>query len=165
MTDTIPEFLITRRFAAPIEQVFDAWADPDKMVEWSGPTGSKAEIVEGRIAEGERSISRTTGEGYPEMYSLMVWREIRPPSRIAWEQSFCDPQGNKIGAPFFDHWPLTLLTTVDFVAQGDETVVTLSWKPIEGTPEGFAEFASQMASMTGGWSGSFDKLDAFLAGA
>ena len=83
MTDTVPEFLITRRFAAPIEQVFDAWADPEKMVEWSGPTGSKAEIVEGRIAEGEHSISRSTGEGYPEMYSLMVWREIRPPSRIA----------------------------------------------------------------------------------
>lgn len=165
MTDTIPEFLITRRFAAPIERVFDAWADPDKMVQWSGPVGVTAEIVEGEIAEGRHSISRSRGEGFPDMYALMVWREIRPHTRIAWEQSFCDPQGNKIGAPFFDHWPLTLLTTVDLVADGDETVVTLSWKPIEGTPEGLAEFVRQMASMTGGWSGSFDKLDAFLAGA
>lgn len=164
MTDAAPEFLITRRFAAPIEDVFDAWADPRKMVQWSGPKGAKAEIVKGEVAPGKSSISLTTGEGYPDMHALCVWREITPHRRIVWEQSFCDPQGSKTGAPFFDHWPLTLLTTVDFVADGEETVLTLSWKPIEASAEALAEFARQMASMTGGWGGSFDKLDAFLAG-
>lgn len=161
--ENAPEFLINRRFAAPVEAVFEAWADPHKMVKWSGPVGARVEIVRGEMAEGQATISRTAGEGYPDMYSLALWRTIRPHSRIAWEQSFCDAEGNKTGAPFFDHWPLTLLTTVDFEADGDGTLIRLSWKPIEATPEALAEFEKQMASMTQGWGGSFDKLEAMLA--
>ena len=161
---TIPEFKIARRFAAPVEAVFDAWADQEKMAQWSGPVGSKVEIIDGEVVQGSRSISRTAGEGFPAMHSLCFWREITPHSRIVWEQSFCDELGNKTGAPFFEHWPLTLLTTVELVARGDQTELTLTWTPIEYTPEALDEFARQMASMTGGWGGSFDKLEAFLAG-
>lgn len=159
----VPEFMIARRFAAPIEKVFDAWADQDKMIQWSGPAGAKVEILEGEVAEGERMISRTYGEPYPDMYALSYWREIRPHTRIAWEQSFCDREGNKILPPFFENWPSTLLTAVDFADVDGETEVTLRWIPIEYDEAGLAEFAKQMASMTQGWGGSFDKLEDYLA--
>ncbi len=163
MSENVPEFIITRRLAAPIERVFAAWAEPEQMVQWSGPPGAKVEIVEGEMAEGHSTISRSTSEQMPEMYTLALWREIAPHSRIAWEQSFCDEQGNKIMPPFFDAWPLTLLTTVDFAAKDGETEITLRWTPIEYSEKALAEFVRQMAGMKQGWGGSFDKLDAFLA--
>lgn len=162
MTVEVPEFIITRRFSAPIEVVFAAWADPDKMVQWSGPTGAQVEIISGQMAEGEKTITRTSGENFPEMHTLALWREIRPHSRISWEQSFCEADGKKIVPQFFDAWPLTLLTTVDLVEREDSTEITLRWTPIEYSDEALAEFAKQMAGMTHGWGGSFDKLDKML---
>ena len=163
MSEQVPEFTIVRRFDAPVERVFEAWADPAKMVQWSGPAGSRVDIIAGELAEGKSSISHTSGEGFPEMYSLCLWREIRPHTRISWEQSFCDRDGNKTIAPFFDHWPLTLLTVVDLVPLAGRTELTLRWIPIEYDQASLDEFVRQMAGMTGGWGGSFDKLDAYLS--
>jgi hypothetical protein len=39
----------------------------------------------------------------------------------------------------------------------------LAWTPIEYTEAALAMFSRHMASMTGGWGGSFDKLDEWLA--
>ena len=52
---------------------------------------------------------------------------------------------------------------VDFAEDGAGTRITLTWEPLDASPEEEAFFASMMASMEGGWSGSFEQLDAFLA--
>ncbi|MFM2447650.1 MAG: hypothetical protein RIS44_100 [Pseudomonadota bacterium] len=45
----------------------------------------------------------------------------------------------------------------------DRTRVTLRWEPVQGaTPADIAEFIQQRGSMTMGWTGSFDKLEAGL---
>ncbi|MGX7895597.1 SRPBCC family protein [Tsuneonella sp. HG222] len=162
-TSDVPVFVITRTFDAPIERVYQAWADPEQMIRWSGPKGSTYEIVEGEVAEGKTSIARNASADF-ELYALCLWREFTRPTRVAWEQSICDAQGNKIAPPFFENWPKTLLTEVDLVDRGGQTEVTLHWTPIEYDEASLAMFAQQMASMKGGWGGSFDKLDEFLAG-
>ena len=48
----VPVFVISRQFAASPERVHDAWADPAKMAQWSGPKGSSVEIVSGSQAAG-----------------------------------------------------------------------------------------------------------------
>lgn len=164
MTDTdVPVFTISRHFDASIERVYDAWADPQKMVVWSGPPGAKVEIVEGEVVEGKRTIARTSSEATGEMYSLCLWRELTPHSRVVWEQSFCERDGTKTSPPFFDDWPLTLLTEVDLISKGSGTEVTLRWIPIEYTEAALEMFVKQMAGMRGGWGGSFDKLAEFLS--
>lgn len=160
----VPVFTITRVFNVPIAQVFDAWADQDKMAQWSGPPGAKVTPLTGSIEEGSLMHSRTDHPDMGVMYTLALWREVHAPTRIAWEQSFADEDANKIRPGFFPAWPLTLLTEVDFEAVEGGTRVTLQWTPIEGTEEDFAEFARQMASMDLGWGGSFDKLEEMLAG-
>ena len=162
-TAQVPVFVIRRRFAAPIAKVYAAWSDPDQMMQWSGPTGSKYAIVEGEVAEGRSTITGVEEGPVKDMFTLSYWRELRPFSRVVWEQSFCDRAGNKRAPPFFDDWPLTLLTEVDLVECEAGTDVTLTWTPIEYTSAALMMFEKQMASMTGGWGGSFDKLDAFLA--
>lgn len=161
----VPVFTISRVFAAPIERVFDAWADSEKMASWSGPPGAKVTPLSGAIEEGSLMHSRSDHPEMGAMHTLALWKEVRRPDRIAWEQSFADENGNKIRPSFFSAWPLTLLTEVDFEAVEGGTRVTLVWTPTEATDEDLAEFAKQMGSMEMGWGGSFDKLDAMLANA
>ncbi|MEY3660779.1 MAG: hypothetical protein RLZZ169_1605 [Pseudomonadota bacterium] len=85
----VPTFVISRQFSASPEQVYEAWADPTKMAQWSGPKGSSVEIVQGTQALGQTTITRTASPGGPEMFSLCLWRELTPHSRVVWEQSFC----------------------------------------------------------------------------
>ena len=56
-----------------------------------------------------------------------------------------------------------MLTSVLFTDEGEGTRIELSWTPLNATPEEEAFFANMMASMTDGWSGSFEQLDEFLA--
>ena len=160
----VPVFVISRQFAASPERVHDAWADPTKMAQWSGPKGSSVEIVTGSQAAGQATITRTASPGGPEMYSLCLWRELTRPGRVVWEQSFCTREGVKCAPPFFDDWPRTLLTEVSLEPRDGGTFLTLTWTPIEYTEAALAMFSRHMASMTGGWGGSFDKLDEWLAG-
>ena len=167
MTDslTMPQFIITRWFESPVERVFDAWADVGQYCAWSGPKGSTVHILSGEIAVGSHLHSFIEHPSLPKMYAWCVYREIERPRRIVWEQSFADASGNITGAPFFEHWPRKLLTEVDLVEKDGSTELTLKWIPIEATPEAIEMFVSQMTSMTGGWTGSFDELATFLAGA
>lgn len=163
-TTTTPVFTIQRRFAAPIARVFDAWADPAQMAAWSGPAGARVTVVRGEIAPGATLHARQDSDDGAAMYSLCRYREVVPPTRLVYDQSFADADGNIVKAPFFEHWPRVMRTEVTLEADGDGTRLTLTWTPIDATPEEVAQFASIMESMTGGWTGSFDKLDAFLAG-
>lgn len=158
----VPVFVISRQFAASPRRVYEAWADPVKMAQWSGPAGSTVEILQGTLAVGQATISRTSSPGGPEMFALSLWRELTPHSRVVWEQSFCTREGVKCAPPFFDDWPRTLLTEVTLEPRDGGTFLTLKWIPIEYTEAALAMFVKQMASMTGGWGGSLDKLEAWL---
>ena len=68
----------------------------------------------------------------------------------------------KCAPPFSDDWPRTLLTEASLEARDQGKFLTLTWTPIEYTEAALAIFVQQMASMTGGWGGSFDKLEAWL---
>lgn len=162
-TPCVPVFVITRQFAASPERVYEAWADPAKMAQWSGPKGSSVEIVQGSQVVGQATIARTTSPAGPEMFSLCLWRELSPHGRVVWEQSFCTRDGVKCAPPFFDDWPQTLLTEVSLIARDGGTFLTLKWTPIEYTEAAMAMFSRQMDSMAGGWGGSLDKLEDWLA--
>lgn len=162
-TSQAPVFVIARQFAASPQRVYEAWADPTKLAQWSGPQGSSVEVLQGSQAVGHTTIARTAMRDGPEMFSLCLWRELTPHSRVVWEQSFCTREGVKCAPPFFDDWPQTLLTEVNLEPRGQGTLLTLKWTPIEYTEAALAKFTEQMAGMTGGWGGSFDKLDDWLA--
>jgi uncharacterized protein YndB with AHSA1/START domain len=162
-TREVPVFVISRQFAASPERVYEAWADPTNMAKWSGPKGSSVEIVRGSQAVGQTTISRTASPAGPEMFSLCLWRELTPHSRVVWEQSFCTRDGIKCAPPFFDDWPQTLLTEVSLELRDGGTYLILKWTPIEYTEASLAMFVKQMASMAGGWGGSLDKLADWLA--
>ncbi|MFO1089053.1 MAG: SRPBCC domain-containing protein [Hyphomicrobiales bacterium] len=162
MRDT-PRFTITRTFNAPRARVWAAWTKPEALAQWFGPKGSSGTILAFDLRPGGAWRGRMETPDGGAMYSKFVFREIEPMSRLVWVHGFADADGNRIRAPFAAQFPLEMLTTVLFSDDGAGTKVTLTWTPLDATPEEEAFFASMMASMNGGWSGSFDQLDVFLA--
>jgi uncharacterized protein YndB with AHSA1/START domain len=68
--------------------------------------------------------------------------------------------------PLSPTWPLKLLTTVTFAdAPGGKTSLTLRWSPLDASADERKTFDAAHNGMQGGWGGTFERLDAYLAGA
>lgn len=162
MTD-IPRFSISRHFAAPLARVWAAWTEPEQLVAWFGPKDSEGSMLAFDLRPGGEWRGRMEAPDGAEMFSKFVFQVVEPRTRLVWVHGFADAEGNRARAPFAPLFPLEMLTTVLFNEADGGTRIDLSWEPIDATPEECAFFAEMMASMTGGWSGSFDQLDALFA--
>ncbi len=75
-----------------------------------------------------------------------------------------EQQGGLTRHPMAPTWPLEMLTTVTFEdAPGGKTKLTLVWSPLNASDEEQKTFDAAHRGMTGGWAGTFERLDAYLA--
>jgi uncharacterized protein YndB with AHSA1/START domain len=158
------DFVITRMFNAPRELVWKCFTEPERMKEWWGPKGSTivASTMDLRIGGTYHGAMRDLQGNV--MWAKFVYREITPPERLVWEHSFSDEAGGLTRHPFSPTWPLKLLTRVTLEeAAGGKTKLTLRWSPLDASEEERKTFAAAHDSMRGGWTGTFEQLDAFLA--
>ncbi|MCA9601889.1 MAG: SRPBCC family protein [Polyangiales bacterium] len=157
-------FIINRTFDAPIERMFEVWTNPKHMAQWVAPKGMEMRFIRARIEPGGSSFY-SMGNGAMTMYGRAHYLEVRRPDRIVYTQEFCDENENPSVHPAAPTWPKMMLTTVTFASEGpDQTRVTVRWQPHnEVSAESLATFVAGRAGMTGGWTGSFDKLEAYLA--
>ena len=156
-------FFIARTFEAPIALVYDMWLEPEHLAQWLPPTGATMRFIRAAPQPGESSFYAMTFTGGEPMYGLVKYVELIKPTRIVYTQQFCDANERTIRPPFFSNWPLRMRTTVELVAESElNTRVSVRWEPEEATPEDIAEFVKQRTGMTGGWTGSFDKLESLL---
>ena len=98
-----------------------------------------------------------------EMWGKWVYREIAPPERLVFVQSFSDEAGNTTRAPFSADWPLEVLSVVTFAEHGGRTTVTLRGVPVNATEAERKTFAAGYESMRQGWAGTLDQLAEHLA--
>jgi uncharacterized protein YndB with AHSA1/START domain len=160
------DFVITRVFDAPRGVLWKAFTEPERMQHWFGPKGSQIvksnmDLRVGGIYHG--AMRNPDGQ---VMWAKFVYREVAPPERLSWVHSFSDEKGGLARHPLSATWPLELMTTVTFEeTPGDKTKLTLRWSPINATEEERKTFGAAHDGMTSGWTGSFDQLDAYLAGA
>jgi uncharacterized protein YndB with AHSA1/START domain len=158
------QFFIARAFDAPIETVYEMWADPEHLAQWLPPTGATMRFLRAEPRIGGTSFYAMTFADGATMYGLVKYLQLERTGRIVYTQQFCDENERIMRPPFFKDWPLTMLTTVELAAEApDRTRVTVRWEPQDATDVDIAEFVRQRGSMTGGWTGSFDKLEALLA--
>jgi uncharacterized protein YndB with AHSA1/START domain len=156
-------FVINRSFDAPREVMFDMWTDPKHVSQWMPPTGFTMQYIRADIRPGGGSFYSMTGSGFT-MYGRAKYLEIRRPDRIVYTQEFVDEKENVTRHPKAPTWPAAMLTTVELTEEGpSQTRVTVTWEVYgPATPEEMATFTGARAGMTGGWTGSFDKLEALL---
>jgi uncharacterized protein YndB with AHSA1/START domain len=163
LAPTKNDFVITRVFDAPRDLVWQAFTVPEHMKEWWGPAGSTVVSSKMDFRVGGTYLGAMRDGSGRVMWGKFVYREIAPPDRLTWVHSFSDENGGMTRHPLSATWPLELLTTVLFEDQpGDKTKVTLRWSPLNATAEERQTFAGAQGGMTQGWTGSFDRLDAYL---
>jgi uncharacterized protein YndB with AHSA1/START domain len=155
-------FIISRTFNAPRDLVWKAWTDSQHM-SWWGPKGvtihhAKLDLRPGGLFH----YCMKTPEGR-EMWGKWAIREIVKPERLVFVNSFSDEAGGLTRHPMSPHWPLELLSTVTFVAQGDKTLLTVQWLPLNATDIERKTFDESHESMKNGWGGTLDRLAEYLA--
>jgi uncharacterized protein YndB with AHSA1/START domain len=145
------EIEITRIFDAPRELVFDAWTDPEHMVQWWGPSVFTNHSCELDVRPGGAwQIVMRSPDG-TDFRCQGVYSEVVKPERLIFTNDAVDQNGQPLLKGF---------TTVKFADQGGKTRLTLQTRAI-----GLVDLAPQMLrGMEQGWSQSLDKLAGHLAG-
>jgi uncharacterized protein YndB with AHSA1/START domain len=158
------DFVISRVLNAPRDLVWQCFTDPQRMKQWWGPKGFKviASKMDLRVG-GTYHYGMKSPDGKP-MWGLFTYREVVPQQRLVFVNSFSDEAGGITRHPMAPTWPLQMLSTFTFEDAGDgKTKFTVRWAPLNPTPEERATFDAGHASMTGGWSGTMEQLEAYLA--
>jgi uncharacterized protein YndB with AHSA1/START domain len=101
--------------------------------------------------------------GGHEMWGKSVYREIAPPERIVFVNSFSDAKGDTVRSPYHAKWPLEILNTLTLTEHEGKTTLSLRGGPINATEEEFNIFESFRESMQKGFGGTFDQLEEYLA--
>jgi uncharacterized protein YndB with AHSA1/START domain len=163
MSASDTDFIFSRTFKAPRALVFKAWSEAEALAQWWGPKGFGLRVKHLDFrAGGSFHYCMVLPDG-KEMWGKFVYREINAPESIVFINSFADADANIIPNPWMAGWPLEVLNRVSFTEQGGETTVTLRGGPLNPTPEELAIFKGHHASMRGGFGGTFDQLEAYLA--
>ncbi|TFV84345.1 SRPBCC domain-containing protein [Microbacterium sp. dk485] len=107
--------IITRRFAAPTEDVFDAWITPTRFAQWFG--GADAHVPVEELSLDPRVGGRWSATMHLPEGMILTWGgeyvEVTRPRRLAFTMS--DEPGQPAGDPI----------TVDFVETDGMTEMTL----------------------------------------
>lgn len=158
------EFVMSRELDAPRDLVWACFTDPERMKDWWGPKGAKVVKSEMNFRPGGiylYGMQVPTGE---IMWGKFTYREIEPPSKMVFINSFSDEKGGVTRHPMAPTWPLELLSTFTFdELPGGKTRFTLRWSPHHATAEEVATFKGGHASMIQGWGGTLEQLEAYLA--
>ena len=157
-------FAINRTFDAPIDVMFDMWTKPEYFSRWLPPAGFEMQFIRADIQPGGSTFYSMFNKDGMKMYGRASYLDIRKPDRLVYTQQFCDENEMISRHPMAPTWPATMLTTVTLTEEGpDRTRVTVRWEPYgDATQEEIDTFVKAKAGMTQGWTGSFDKLEAYL---
>ncbi len=155
--------IITRTLDAPRGLVWKAFSQGEHLARWWGPKGLTWVSGDLDFRPGGRFLYCMRGDGGYELWGKFEYREIEEPSRIAWVNSFSDPDGGTVRAPFLADFPLHVLNVMTLREDGERTILRLQGAPLDATDAEWAVFKGMHASMQQGFGGTFDQLDAFLA--
>jgi uncharacterized protein YndB with AHSA1/START domain len=158
-------FVINRSFDVGLEKMYEVWTDPRHFARWLPPTGFSMEILRGEIKPGAKIFYRMSNGAGVTMYGRVNYLKLERPRHLLYTQEFCDEHEGPARHPMAPTWPALMRTDVQLTAEGgDRTRVTITWEPAgDSTNEELQTFVQGRAGMTQGWTGSFDKLEAYLA--
>lgn len=157
-------FVINRTFHAPLNLMTKMWTDPNHFSKWLAPTGFDMSFIRAEIKSGGSSFYFMENSAGLKMYGRANYREVSP-THLQYTQEFCDEKENITRHPMAPTWPATMLTTVELIEEDAEhTRVSITWEVVgDYTAVELETFIKGKPGMTMGWTGSFDKLEEYLA--
>lgn len=130
---SVKEDLIVKRIVdAPIEMVWKAWTEPERVARWWGPKYYTSPWCKIDLRVGGKYIfcmRAPTEMGGQDSYTAGVYMKIAPLELLEFTQGLADADGNRIdpaqaGMPA--DFPKELRTTVAFKAKGSMTELTIT---------------------------------------
>ena len=153
------DLIFTRVFHAPVEQVWKAWTDAERVQKWWGPQGFSCPVAKMDVREGGRSLvcmRAPKNFGGQDMYSTWTYTKIVPLREIEYLHHFADIEGNQVdpaqqGLP--PEMPAEVRNRVSFKAVGDDkteiTVTEFDWpvgQMMEMSKTGMEQCLDKMAA-------------------
>lgn len=161
---TSKDFVISRVFDAPRDLVWKAFTDPEHMKQWWGPKGFTVIAAKMDLRPGGSYHYGMKAPNGMAMWGLFRYREVTPPERLVFINCFSDENGGVTRHPASPQWPLEMLSTFTFQElPGGKTMFTIRWSAHNAKPEEQQVFDASHDSMTQGWSGTMEQLEAYLA--
>lgn len=145
---------LTAEFPAPVERVWQLWADPRQLERWWGPPTWPATVHRHELRPGGEISYTMTGPGGEKSNGWWRVTSVRPPTALEFVDGFADESGQPAG----DMPEITVL--VDISEQGDTTRMVVrsvfaSREHMEkltgmGMVEGLRQAVSQMDGLLAG---------------
>lgn len=160
MPSSEPTLVITRVLDAPPELVFKVWTDPAHVMNWWGPGGFSAPVVEIDLRPGGTFRFCMQAPDGARYWNRGVYGEIDPPRRITLTMQFADEHGNVVPPTHYglgQDFPAEMHDVVTFEPQdgGRKTLLTLR----RDTPLSISKRYMEDV----GWSQSLDRVAAEVA--
>jgi uncharacterized protein YndB with AHSA1/START domain len=139
-----PSLTLTRRFSAAPEKVYAAWADPQRLVQWFGPSsveeGSVKADIDLRVG-GRYRISFRANGNYNEVGG--IYREVVPNQRLVFSWAWHSTPERES------------LVTISIKPEGSGTLLVFN----------HAQFVDEKArdNHERGWTDLLGKLETYLA--
>ena len=119
---------IERMFDAPRELVFDAWTQPERLLQWYAPRGCTITLAKLDARPGGRFHWCIHNPAFGDCWCVGVYREIVRPERVVYTLATADSAGNEIDPQQAGHdprWPRETLVRVTLEEVRGRTKLTL----------------------------------------
>lgn len=151
------ELHITYLFDAEVEQVFEAWTNPEILKNWYAPEGCTIDFksLDVTVGGGFHSVIHDPVHG--ECWIIGKYDEVIAPDKLVFSMILSNENGDVVTAGEAgksDAWPQAIVTTVTFAPVGNQTKVTLHQTVDETEAKKTGAYQS--------WFSMFDKLNAAL---
>ena len=156
-------FVLERTFNAPRALVWAAFSQADHLSQWMSPAGMTPgrctiDFREGGIYHYEI----VTPDGL-SFWGRWIFRDIVDQESMVVHVSFSDEGCGITRHPMAPDWPLETFSKTRFSDVEGGTLIRLEWSALGSDPVALKNFEDGKPSMTQGWSGTMDQLDACLA--
>ncbi|MFZ2150955.1 MAG: SRPBCC domain-containing protein [Candidatus Absconditicoccaceae bacterium] len=148
---------LERSFLFPIEKVWEALTDANKLKKWWSPTGFETSYISVDLKKG--GIFRycfKNSEGQ-EFWGRGIYQVIEKSKFLSWLDTFTDSKGNPVPPSHYEipgEEIIEAIVEFDLKTENDITKM----KMVGDNPYD----DSMLENMKKGWNGMFDKLEVFL---
>jgi uncharacterized protein YndB with AHSA1/START domain len=160
---TESEFVITRVFNAPMDLIWKAHTEPERLKQWWGPKEFKMLVATVDLRPGGMFHYGMESPDGHKMWGKFVYREIVPQTKLVIVVSFSDEKGGITRHPMAASWPLEILNTMTLSEQNGKTTMVIKGGPINATEEERNTYNSAFEGMNQGFKGTYDQLDEYLS--
>jgi uncharacterized protein YndB with AHSA1/START domain len=152
------DLVLSRVFYVPREIVWQAWTEPEHLKRWFAPEHFEPAAAKVDLRPRGRFLYCMRSPEGAEFWGKGVYRELVPPERLVYVDSFADEEGNPVKPEQYglsSDYPEETLVAVTLADQGGRTLLTLTHA---GLPLGEASDMTEA-----GWRSQLDRLAETLA--